>query len=411
LIFFIRFCRPFCQADRVKSWRALVFLLLLVWSATGLSAKTVDALRSSRGYDGLGSVRYVADDDGHVVDTYTYDAFGILTERKARTFGGTWALFDISQPETPPTATTPTVNYYRYTGEQWDPDLGMYYLRARYYNPQIGRFWTMDSFEGSSQDPLSLQKYLYAADNPVNNIDPSGNSLVSTIGDLGIRFSLWTMSGTATAKAFAATVATLNVVAFVSDPGMYMSLGPIGAPEILAADVASLVRAGGKLFSATRSALSARNGFQILSGWRTDMRIPQVGQAGGDDVTTALLEIHDGMWIGTRFKGRSPNDPTTLHPSLRPNAITRQHAEADAFNQAAWSGTTAEKATLTVDRDLCGACGRSGGVKSMAKALGIKELTVVTPAGTEVIVIDGSVTPATGPITPYGLINAALTAQ
>ena len=126
------------------------------------------------GYDGLGSVRYLVDDAGLVVDTYTYDAFGILTERKARTSGGTWALFDISQPETPPTGTTPTVNNYRYTGEQWDPDLGMYYLRARYYNPQIGRFWTMDSYEGSIEDPLSLHRYLYCHANPVNGIDPSG---------------------------------------------------------------------------------------------------------------------------------------------------------------------------------------------------------------------------------------------
>jgi RHS repeat-associated protein len=126
------------------------------------------------GYDGLGSVRYVADDDGDVVDTYTYDAFGILTERKARTSGGTWALFDLTQPETPPAGTTPTVNNYRYTGEQWDPDLGMYYLRARYYKPDIGRFWTMDSYEGSSQDPLSLHKYLYCQGNSVNGVDPSG---------------------------------------------------------------------------------------------------------------------------------------------------------------------------------------------------------------------------------------------
>jgi len=280
-------------------------------------------------------------------------------------------------------------------------------LDARWENPACG----YDFASG-------VCKYLYAHGNPINGIDPSGHDLISTIGDLGIRFTLWTMSGSAGATAFGHTVATLNVVAFVSDPGMYLSLGPIGAPEILAADVASLVRAGGKLFSATRSALAARDGFKILAGWRMDMRIPQVGQAGGDDMTTSLLEIHDGMWIGSRFKGRSPNDPTSLHPSLRPNAITRQHAEADAFNQeadafnqAAWSGTTAEKATLTVDRNLCGACGRSGGVKSMAKALGIKELTVVTPVGTEVIVIDSSVAPATGPITPYGLINAALTAE
>jgi RHS repeat-associated protein len=68
-----------------------------------------------------------------------------------------------------------TPNVYRYTGEQWDPDLGMYYLRARYYQPDIGRFWTMDTYEGSQSDPLSLHKYLYCAADPVNNTDPSGH--------------------------------------------------------------------------------------------------------------------------------------------------------------------------------------------------------------------------------------------
>jgi RHS repeat-associated protein len=43
-----------------------------------------------------------------------------------------------------------------------------------YLNPNTGRFWTMDSYEGSNQDPLSLHKYLYCQNNPVMGIDPSG---------------------------------------------------------------------------------------------------------------------------------------------------------------------------------------------------------------------------------------------
>lgn len=109
------------------------------------------------GYDGLGSVRYLTDTAGVVTDTFTYDAFGILVER-----------------------TGTTVNDYRYTGEQWDGDLGMYYLRARYYRPELGRFWTSDTFEGKQNDPLSLHKYLYAHSNPVNNLDPSGHETLKT---------------------------------------------------------------------------------------------------------------------------------------------------------------------------------------------------------------------------------------
>lgn len=46
---------------------------------------------------------------------------------------------------------------------------------ARYLNPNTGRFQTMDSYEGNTQDPQSLHKYGYCHANPVNGIDPSGH--------------------------------------------------------------------------------------------------------------------------------------------------------------------------------------------------------------------------------------------
>ena len=61
-----------------------------------------------------------------------------------------------------------------YRGEQFDADLGLYYLRARYYNPQTGRFLSRDPEDGNPTDPKSLHKYLYAGGDPVNMIDPMG---------------------------------------------------------------------------------------------------------------------------------------------------------------------------------------------------------------------------------------------
>ncbi len=72
-----------------------------------------------------------------------------------------------------PSGSTP--NSHLYCGERFDQDLGLYYLRARYLNPNSGRFWTMDGFEGTQTDPLSLHKYFYAHANPVNMVDPSGH--------------------------------------------------------------------------------------------------------------------------------------------------------------------------------------------------------------------------------------------
>ncbi|MGJ8678302.1 MAG: RHS repeat-associated core domain-containing protein [Akkermansiaceae bacterium] len=109
-------------------------------------------------YDGLGSVRALSDDNGDVTDEYTYDAFGILID-----------------------TTGTTANQYRYTGEQWDADLGMYFLRARYNNVQTGRFHNMDTYEGRNGEPMTLHKYLYGHANPVSYIDPSGNAGLSSM--------------------------------------------------------------------------------------------------------------------------------------------------------------------------------------------------------------------------------------
>ena len=110
-----------------------------------------DGKKSYYVYDGHGSVRALADDSGNVTDKYVYDAFGNLIS----SYGS-------------------TKNDFLFAGEQFDPVTGLYYLRARYMNPSVGRFITMDSYEGSIDDPVSLHKYLYANANPVSNSDPSG---------------------------------------------------------------------------------------------------------------------------------------------------------------------------------------------------------------------------------------------
>jgi RHS repeat-associated protein len=63
-----------------------------------------------------------------------------------------------------------------YRGEQYDPDLSLYYLRARYYNPSTGRFMSRDPEDHSLRNPNALHRYLYANGEPVNRIDPSGRS-------------------------------------------------------------------------------------------------------------------------------------------------------------------------------------------------------------------------------------------
>jgi RHS repeat-associated protein len=73
-------------------------------------------------------------------------------------------------------STGSTPNVYLYRGEAYDSDLGLYYLRARYYNPLTGRFMSRDPENGLPWLPMTLHKYLYAASNPINRVDPSGRA-------------------------------------------------------------------------------------------------------------------------------------------------------------------------------------------------------------------------------------------
>ncbi len=67
----------------------------------------------------------------------------------------------------------------QYTGKPQDSATGLYYVGARFYDYATGRFITEDSAGGAVTAPISLNRYAYAFDNPVNMIDPTGNSPVT----------------------------------------------------------------------------------------------------------------------------------------------------------------------------------------------------------------------------------------
>ncbi len=88
----------------------------------------------------------------NITQSYNYDAFGNALN------------FD------PATAEAKLL----YSGEQYEPHIKHYYLRSRYYDPAIGRFNRPDPFAGNIRDPMSLHKYAYAHNDPINRVDPSG---------------------------------------------------------------------------------------------------------------------------------------------------------------------------------------------------------------------------------------------
>jgi RHS repeat-associated protein len=121
------------------------------------------------GLDAGFSTRQLLDASGVVTDTYDYDAFGSTTSR-----------------------TGTTANPFQYRGEQLDSALGMYYLRARYYDPSIGRFLTRDAYEGCPSKCCN-NLYTYPSDDPVNRVDPSGYADAAlTYGQIALPSSRFT---------------------------------------------------------------------------------------------------------------------------------------------------------------------------------------------------------------------------
>ncbi|MGG4132072.1 RHS repeat-associated core domain-containing protein [Paenibacillus illinoisensis] len=103
--------------------------------------------------NGHGDVTEIRDASGNILNEYTYDIWGNPEKTK----------------ETVP-------NVLRYAGEYFDETTGLQYLRARWYDPSVGRFITEDTFEGDYTNPLSLNLYTYVENNPLKYVDFTGES-------------------------------------------------------------------------------------------------------------------------------------------------------------------------------------------------------------------------------------------
>jgi RHS repeat-associated protein len=125
--------------------------------ADGLIARISDDTAGKVSYyhkNGHGDVLALRDRNGNLLNSYSYDIWGNPLADK----------------------TTETVsNPFRYSGEYWDKSTSLQYLRARWYDPSMGRFISEDTYEGDFKSPISLNLYTYVENNPLKYIDPSGH--------------------------------------------------------------------------------------------------------------------------------------------------------------------------------------------------------------------------------------------
>jgi len=118
----------------------------------------------------LGDVIALVDASGIVVARYAYDAWG------------NHKVFNPDGTENTSASFIGNVNPIRYRGYYFDEETGLYYLKTRYYDPQVGRFISPDSIEYLAPSSVSgLNLYAYCNNNPVMYTDESGEGILTAI--------------------------------------------------------------------------------------------------------------------------------------------------------------------------------------------------------------------------------------
>ena len=106
-------------------------------------------------YDARGSVTSRIDSEGVLQKGTEYDAFGNRQEETGE------------EPE--------LEDRMSYTGAEYEETTGLYYMNARHYDPETGRFLQQDTYRGSMYNAVTQHLYAYCGNNPVNMVDPTGH--------------------------------------------------------------------------------------------------------------------------------------------------------------------------------------------------------------------------------------------
>ncbi len=155
--------------------------------------------------DQLGSTRLLTDASGNVAGTYTYGAYGSVT---SHTGAASSAL--------------------EFAGQYWDFETGLYYLRARYYDPATGQFVSRDPIAAISRQP-----YAFASDTPLNSTDLSG------LDSYQFSFGVY-----APPLGYGTPTPTALMSVIQNNPNQAFPFGLAGCPTVTAQDIGEQCDAG-----------------------------------------------------------------------------------------------------------------------------------------------------------------------
>jgi RHS repeat-associated protein len=253
--------------------------------------------------DVLGSVTEVTAASGAVSTTRKYDAWGGYR-------GGT----------------APSASEFKlgYTGHQYDPETGLIYARARYYDSDLGRFISRDSYEGQLGDAPSLHRYTYAHGNPLSYTDRSGHAINFIAGAIGaavgglVGCAVGAMTDVGCGQGAVMGAVGLGLAgltmgtSLVAGAGMMVSGESLAGAGIATAGRMVLTRAGAALMQAGGAALLAETGLDAVG-----VAVSTPGCLAGDgaacagvvtgtvDALTSFNPVGDMVIWGNRWGNRA----------------------------------------------------------------------------------------------------------
>ncbi len=147
--------------------------LEFIYDASGVAGVVYNEVKYFYRKDAQGNVVALLNADGEVAVRYEYDAWGnhVVTDKN----------------DNPVTSGIGVLNPFRYRSYYYDTETELYYLQTRYYDPELGRFISQDSIEYAAPETINgLNLYAYCGNNPVMNIDPTGNAWWDVLAWIGV---------------------------------------------------------------------------------------------------------------------------------------------------------------------------------------------------------------------------------
>ena len=289
---------------------------------------TIVGMRYTSSSTGTNTYYFRRNLQGDVVEIY--DTNGV---RKVKYNYDAWGNCTIASQTTD--LVLARVNPIRYRGYYYDAGTGLYYLNARYYNPQWRRFISPDSTEYIDPEAVNgLNRYAYCNNDPINYADPSGCFALTTFG-------IWAIVGIVSAAMALGGGAQLASNALAGETGSDLWRGVAGAALGSGANALALCLV--PFTGVTAFAVSALIGAGMQTGIDTvetlirgeQISVGQTASEFGINVVTTFA----GNWLGTKL---IPTNAGWFKPQKFKSVFTKPYGQRILSQTIIGAGVSAE---------------------------------------------------------------------